>query len=135
MIENNLATGLLRGQLEHESSWRLGNYSMQYGDRSYDAGVAQRNTNFTAAKDGFNAPESIDALAVNIRQFYDKYAGVSEARRWGLAAGAWNAPAYASWLANEAGAHVPRNQTKQPSAAAREKLEAYIASVTAYLTL
>jgi hypothetical protein len=106
--------GLLRGQIEHESSFWLGNHSPQY-------------------KGGFNAPVSITALGINLRAYYDEFAGVADRRRWGLAAGAWNAPAFACYLANEDGAEVPKNETLKPSASARQALEAYIAAVTVYV--
>lgn len=126
---------LMRGQLEHESGWRLGNYSPLRDDGSYDAGVAQRNTAHNDVHDSFVVDLSIEALGANTRKFYDKFAGVSsDKRRWGLAAGAWNAPAYASYIAKEEGATgVRTSDTAKPGQTARSLLEAYIASVTAYL--
>lgn len=126
---------LMRGQLEHESGWRLGNYSPQRDDGSYDAGVAQRNTNFNDVKESFTVDISVDALAQNTRKFYDKFAGISSSkRRWGLAAGAWNAPAYACWIAKQEGATAVRtSETAKPGTSARAAIEAYIASVSAYL--
>jgi len=130
-----LPRGLLFSQCLHESSCRVGNYSPLHGD-TYDAGVAQRNTQFTDPKDGFNVPQSIDALGENLRKFYDKFEGVrDEARRWELAAGSWNAPAYACFIANEEGARVSRRETAKPSDNARVTLEQYMASATAYLSL
>jgi peptidoglycan hydrolase-like protein with peptidoglycan-binding domain len=118
---------LIKGQLEHESGYRLGNYSPQRSDGSYDAGVAQRNTTYTPAREGFNPVKSIEALEANTRHYYDLYSGIEdETRRWGLAAGAWNAPAYANYLANARPWAVPSEN-------ARLALEAYIDSVTAYL--
>jgi peptidoglycan hydrolase-like protein with peptidoglycan-binding domain len=118
---------LIKGQLEHESGYRLGNYSPQRSDGSYDAGVAQRNTNYTPPRDGFNPAKSIEALEANTRHYYDLYSGIAdEKRRWGVAAGAWNAPAYANYLAGVKPWAVP-------SESARVTFEAYIDSVTAYL--
>lgn len=131
-----VAVGLLYGQIAHESSFRGGIYSGLRLDGSYDAGVAQRNTRFTAPADAYNVPESLHALAVHARDFFEKYAGVEDpARRWGLAAGAWNAPAYANWIADQEGATIPGGDKESPSANARVALEAYIQSVTAYLRL
>jgi hypothetical protein len=131
----NLPRGLLFSQCLHESSCRVGNYSPLHGS-TYDAGVAQRNTEFTKPEDGFNVPLSIDALGANLRKFYDKFEGVrDEARRWELASGSWNAPAYACFIANEEGARVSRRECAKPSDNARVALEQYMASATAYLNL
>jgi peptidoglycan hydrolase-like protein with peptidoglycan-binding domain len=134
--KHNLPKGLLIGQITHESGCRVGNYSPQRADSTYDAGVAQRNTAHTPARDGFNAPPSIDALGINERKYYDKYAGVKDVRRrWMLAAGAWNAPAYASFIANEEGAHVPRNEIATVGPTARFTLERYMTAATLLLEL
>lgn len=129
----DIATGLLYGQLAHESSLRGGMYSPLRPDGTYDAGVAQRNTAHTPAREGFDVPASIRALAENTRSHYDLFDGVPGRRRWELAAGAWNAPAFACYLANEEGAKVPKSRTAKPSQAARGLLEAYMTSATAYL--
>jgi hypothetical protein len=130
-----LPSGLPFGQCMHESSCRVGNYSPPHGD-TYDAGVAQRNTQFTETEQAFNVPLSIDALGNNIRRYYDKFQGVrKDWRRWELATGAWNAPAFACWIANEEGASVPRRETARPSSEARRTLEEYMVSATAYLSL
>lgn len=133
--EFDLADGLMRGQVEHESSFRLGNYSPQRPDGNYDAGPVQRNTEHTPAEQGFNVPLSIKALARNTRAHYDLFAGVSEKRRWQLAGGAWNAPAYACWIANEEGATVSLRKTDKPGTDARAKIEAYMASIATYLSV
>ena len=132
-----LPTGLLYGQISHESSCRVGNYSPARGDGSYDAGVAQRNTAHTPAREGFTVPDSIEKLAADLRKHYGLYNGVMPTRRrWELAAGAWNAPAYASYIAREEGATGVRvSSTAKPSANARAALEAYMDSATAYLVL
>lgn len=130
---HNLAHGALKGQLEFESGFRLGNYSPVRPDGSYDAGVAQRNTKLTPARQGFDVVQSVEALAERIREYYDHFVGVSEWRRWGLAQGAWNAPAFACYIANEEGANVPRNMTARPSDASRKTFEQYIVHATTYL--
>lgn len=131
-----LPRGLAFGQVSHESGCRVGNYSPQRQDGSYDAGVAQRNTRYTPAEEGFTVPASIDALGARLRRYFDKFAGLEARRRWELAAGAWNAPAYACWIAREEGAtDVPVGETAKPGPIARATLERYIDSVTAYMVL
>jgi hypothetical protein len=78
-------------------------------------------------------PDSIEALGALIREHFDLFDGVAEARRWALAQGAWNAPAYSCWIANEEGAHVSRSRCAKPGDTARSTLEAYIASVTSHI--
>lgn len=125
----------MKGQVEHESSNRVGNYSALHGS-TYDAGATQRNTEHTPAKDGFNVPKSIDALKTRIVSYHEKFAGVPEPRRTGLAQGAWNAPAFACYLAKREGATgVTRADLPgyTPSAATLSTFEQYIDSVTTYL--
>jgi hypothetical protein len=129
-----LPAGLLLGQLMTESGCRLGNYSPRRPDGTYDAGVAQRNTQFTPPRDGFTVLASIDALGVRLRTYYDRFAGVAGRRRWELAAGSWNAPAFASYIAREEGATgVKTSETLRPSDTARATLEAYMDSATAMM--
>jgi len=132
----SLPVGLPFGQCMHESSCRLGNYSPRHGD-DYDAGVAQRNTAFTPPEEGFNVSKSVAALATNLRNYYDKFRGLEhQTRRWELAAGAWNAPAYACWIAKQEGADsVHRSDTAKPGENARLVFELYMKSATAYLEL
>jgi peptidoglycan hydrolase-like protein with peptidoglycan-binding domain len=133
-----LPKGLPYGQCMHESSCRVGNYSpVHASDGGYDAGVAQRNTAYTKPEFGFNVPESIDALASNLRKYFDKFRGLEhEERRWELAAGAWNAPAFACYIARQEGADgVSRSETAKPSDNARLVFEQYMKSATAYLEL
>lgn len=131
-----LPRGLLIGQITHESGCRVGNYSPQRSDGSYDAGVAQRNTQHTPPAQGFDAPSSITLLGGNQRKYYDKYAGVEdEERRWMLAAGSWNAPAYANFIAVEEGAQIARNETAKPGPTARFLLERYMTAATLLVQL
>lgn len=133
---HRITKGALRGQLEHESGFRVGNYSPARSDGSYDAGVTQRNTAHTPAKEGFNVPESINALALLVRRHYDLFEGLPVRRRWSLAQGAWNAPAFACWIARAEGAtRVTAGMTLKPGATARQTFEAYVASVSTYLTV
>lgn len=131
----NLPNLALHGQLQTECGFVIGNYSPLRADDTYDAGPCQRNTKFTDPKDGFDSAKSIDKLGSQIREYYDKFAGISTAkRRWGLAQGTWNAPAFACYIAREEGAVGVRvGETLKPPAAARVKLEAYIDSASAYL--
>lgn len=133
---HGVPTSGMRGQIEHESSFRLGNYSPLRADGSYDAGVAQRNTAHTPVVEGFNVVDALYALAQNTRKYYNAFEGLSLRRRWALAQGAWNAPAFACYIAREEGAKlVTISMTKQPSPLSRELLEAYIADVSVYLTV
>jgi hypothetical protein len=125
-----------RGQLELESGYRLGNYSPKRPDGSYDAGVAQRNTKFTEPSVGFDTQKSIRELGDVIRRHYDLFSGLPTMRRWALAQGAWNAPAYACYIAREEGAtRVTSGMTAKPSSEARQTLEAYVASASVYLAV
>jgi hypothetical protein len=130
-----LPDNLLFGQLTFESGCFVGNYSAIRSDGSYDAGVAQRNTAHTPAEIGFDTPISIEALASNTREHYNLFAGVVGRRRWELAAGAWNAPAFACLLAFREGAKgVPKaRQARSISDAARATFEAYIDNATAMM--
>lgn len=133
--EKRVRYDALMGQIEHESGYRLGIYSPQRDDGSYDAGVVQRNTNFTAPFVGFDCDKSISALADNTKKHFDLFAGVSPVRRrWELAQAAWNAPAFACYIAKEEGATaVSTRMTLRPSAESRKTLEAYIDAVSKYL--
>lgn len=140
--KHDLPLGLVYGQTMHESSSRLGNYSPEHsanveGGPYFDAGVAQLNVRFTPIKDAFDVPKSIERLGKHLRDHYDLFAGVPSAqRRWELAAGAWNAPAWAKWIARQEGASgVPTNQTSKPTDAALQTLEAYMQSATAFMIL
>lgn len=143
--EHRVAIGALYGQLAHESGLFGGNYSPLREDSSavadrgsglvgfsFDAGVAQRNSSHTPLEEGFDVPASIFVLAKNTREYYDLFEGVEKERRWDLAQGAWNAPAFACWIANEEGASVARNRTARPGPTARATFERYMESVTVY---
>jgi hypothetical protein len=124
-----------RGQLEHESGFRLGNYSPIRKDGSYDAGVAQRNTRFVQPEKGFDPVDSITELSAVIRHHYNLFYGLAPVRRhWALAQGSWNAPAFACWIAREEGAHdVLDSMCLKPTPDQRATFEAYVTSVSAYL--
>lgn len=125
-----------RGQLEFESGYRLGNYSPPRDDGSYDAGVAQRNTKFTPPAQGFDTQSSILRLGENTRKHYDLFAGLETRRRWALAQGAWNAPAFACYIAREEGAtKVTAGMTARPGDTARKTFENYVTQASAYLVV
>lgn len=126
----------LRGQLELESGFRLGNYSPLRPDNSYDAGVAQRNTHFAPPSSGFDASASIEILGSVVRKHYVLFDGLFPHRRWALAQGAWNAPAFACYIAREEGAtKVAQSMTMRPTPLQRETFEEYVKNVTAYLAV
>lgn len=129
-----LPIGALFGQLSHESGLDPGIYSWIIRPGGYyDAGVAQLNTSLHSPRLAFDAPKAIDFLARTIRSYFDAFRGVSTARRWDLAQGAWNAPAFASYYARiEGAAGVSAASTLKPSATAATTFQAYIDSVTAY---
>lgn len=130
----NIATGLAYGQLAHESGFRGGIYSPARPDGSFDAGVAQLNSSIYPLTKAFHVPQSIELLCKNTRAYFDLFSGLEKRRRWALAAGAHNAPAFACWYARQEGAtQVKTNQTAKPGAAAAEAFNAYVASVTAYM--
>lgn len=124
-----------KGQLELESGYWLGNYSDMRPDGTFDAGVAQRNTRFTAPQKGFNADDSIAALGNTIRTHYAVFDGLATSkRRWSLAQGAWNAPAFACYIAREEGAtQVRASMTLRPSEPQRTTFEAYVRHASIYL--
>jgi hypothetical protein len=124
-----LPVGLLKGQLAHESGEILGNYSPLRPDNTYDAGVAQRNTKYTPPSEGFHVPRSIEAIAAHTREHYALYRPhVSERRAWELAAGAWNAPAFANYYAGVKPWAVP-------GPVAAQKFNEYVTAVTQFMVL
>jgi hypothetical protein len=126
----------LYGQIERESNFLLGNFSPIRSDGSYDAGVAQRNTNFHPPELAFDPVNSIDLLARNFKKYYDSYSNKSlyvpyeevdaNQRRIELAAGAWNAWAFTNYLAGVKPWAVP-------TLTARATLEEYMDSATLYV--
>lgn len=125
----------LKGSMEHESAFRLGIYSAQRPNGSYDAGVAQRNTDLTPPREGFTPHLSIRALAERTRNHMNLFEGIRDPRRQiGLAQGAWNAPAFACYIAREEGAtKVTNGMTLRPSTASRLTFENYVTAVSKYL--
>lgn len=132
---HHIAIGLLYGQLAHESSLRGGMYSDLNRNGTWDVGIAQLNSHVHPDfKASFTVPYAVNLTAKQTREFYEEFAGVAERRRWALAAGAHNAPAWARYLAREEGAtRVRKADTALPTATQRKVLEEYITSVTAYM--
>lgn len=125
-----------RGQIEWEAlGGRLGPHGPKRANGSYDAGVTQRNTEHTPPQEGFNVPGSIKALLEDNRKHFDLFAGIrSLERRWALAQGAWNAPAFACYIAREEGAkQVTPGMVLRPSEQSRNTFENYVAKVSKYL--
>jgi peptidoglycan hydrolase-like protein with peptidoglycan-binding domain len=99
-----------KGAFERESLFIMGNKSPQREDGTYDAGVVQRNTQFHLPEDGFNPVESIGLWRQIILDAHERYHDAERfrdtgytysdgKRRWKLAGGAWNAPAFANYYA------------------------------------
>lgn len=148
--QHNLPKGLIFGQCMHESGCRVGNYSPPHSwgmtDANFvidgvkcaaDIGVAQRNSRYYKVQDSFNMVTAIDSLGAYVRTYYDKFSGVADnQRRWSLASGAWNAPAWACYMAKQEGATgVKTSETTKPTDANRARLEGYMTSATAYMEL
>jgi hypothetical protein len=139
LAPTKLPPKLLLGVLTHESSLLPGEFTPVYADTGKrDLGVSQRNLiptydNFVYA---FDAPAQIKFLAHELRggpnstrhyghdDFYGKPGAKTHQRAWELAAGAWNAPSWALTLAQ--GKLLPQY--------ALDRINAYIASTTAYVT-
>ena len=134
--DDQFPTGLPSGQIAHESSFLLGNYSpYRPATDSYDAGLCQRNTEHTEPKIAFDPVKSVAALVDRVLNHYEYFEGLPQRRRWELAAGSWNAPAYACYYARKEGAPVDASDTATPSSSGAAAFNAYVASVTAYLKL
>lgn len=125
-----LPRNLLKGQVEKESGFLLGNHSLQYPNGTYDIGVTQLNTGFYSNYEvGFDPQLGLRELAGRVRNNYSTYkkgGNVSNRRAWELAAGSWNRPAYTDWLAGMGGV--------KPSPSQLEWIEGYIDRVTSYVT-
>jgi len=132
---NNLPGGLVFGQCMHESSCRVGNYSAARSDGSYDAGATQMNSSVHPLSLAFNVEMCIEELGRYLRARYDGYQGLFADRRWELASGAWNAPAWSAWIAKKEGATVPANWLPRiaPTQLQVATLEQYMASTTSYM--
>lgn len=119
--------GLLRGQIEAESAFILGNHSPRYDDGEFDVGVTQRNTNYVTYIDGFDAHGSILALGNKLATKYAEYKRygkvTNERRLWELAAGSWNAPAWTDRLA----------QGRTLTTSQSQWIESYISRVSVYM--
>lgn len=123
------------GQIEHESSFLLGNYSGLRPDNTFDAGVVQRNSKFHDLRNAFDPVDSIKLLVDRVTKARQDYKDTSqfrphlddpEERRLKLAAGSWNAPAFANYYAGVQPWAVP-------SPAGAEAFLSYIEDIAVYL--
>lgn len=128
-------------QVTHESGRLVGNHTARYSDRSFDAGLAQTNTRFHAIEHGFDADYALSTLCKFVRVRHDAYSKPDPqrparlaarglptpgpARRWELAHGSWNRPAWAAWLAGQSGSD-PVAPAGEPTAEQRGQLERYM---------
>ena len=128
-VKYKLPQGALKGQIESESGYILGNHSPRYENGSFDVGVTQRNTAYVSLDTGFDAPDSLDFLGAHIRRKYNEYKSygviTSERRLWELAQGSWNRPAWTDRLAK--GLSLTQSQSTW--------IEGYIDRVSAYLVV
>jgi hypothetical protein len=115
----------VKGQLEHESGYLVGNHTAPYSNGSRDLGVAQINSSKDADKQPpFTVGHAIGALCSRIIENHSRYASrVSDKRAWDLAQGSWNAPAWTDAIAFG----------KPISDEHRQQIEAYIAAVSIYV--
>ncbi len=103
--ERRLPDGLLQGQVESESSYLVGNYTEPYENSTRDLGLVMLHKAVTEenCRVAFDGPARVAQLANFLRTRHDLYYGQIGAkthrRAWELAAGAWNAPAWADTLA------------------------------------
>ena len=118
--------GLMRGQIEAESAYILGNHSAKRDNDTWDVGPCQRNTQYVSMAAGFDVPGSIAHLGAHLRRKHDEYRNYGkvkdERRLWELASGSWNAPAWTDRLA--------RGQTLSESQ--NTWVAEYISRVTVY---
>lgn len=131
-----LPADLIRGQIQKETSFYLGAYTDIYNTvpamGSWDVGVVQKNTyHYPDIKNSYDVPAALGFLGQYVRSYYDDFAGVPDPRRWQLAQGAWNRPAYAAYIAREEGAH-PTKGMAPPLMGERSALEDYMSKASMY---
>lgn len=109
------------GAMERESLFILGNYSPPRPNQTYDAGVVQRNSQFHELKDAFDPVDSIALWVRTVKDAYARYSATSKyrdtgytypdgIRRFKLAGGSWNAPAFANYYAGVEPDATPNEQ-------------------------
>lgn len=132
-----LPQGLLRGMINQESSFWVGNYTVTYNHEpvagTKDLGLCMRNTfptqeNCVKWFDGrwaiqFLAGDPERGLRPRKNKYYGKPGAQTHQRAWELAAASWHQPSYADHLAN--GGNL--------SPAQRDHLEKYIQKTTSYV--
>lgn len=103
-----LPKDLLKGHVEAESSFLVGNHSPGYPDHTADLGLTMlhRTISDSTCQEAFNVPVCLYNMAKFLREHKDEFYGYLKARSidsneqaWKLAVGAWNAPAWARTLA------------------------------------
>lgn len=138
--------GLGRGQLGHESGLLFGNHSparQQSRDMPndpdengnyFDNGIAQMASEYHSYETAYDPAEALCFYAKTITDYYKKYKRVGkitdERRLWELAAGAWNRPAHANWLAG-----IRDTTAVKPTDAQITWLEGYISRTTHLLVI
>jgi hypothetical protein len=139
-LRHGLPVGHMKGHLESECAWQLGNYTAPYANGTRDMGPVQDNLpkapgaaiSEADCHRAFDVPAQVTRLATFIRTRYDGYwRGGSNPhvptrrRAWELGAGAWNRPAHADLLAAGRGGALTPQQ--------RAWLASYIERVTSYV--
>jgi peptidoglycan hydrolase-like protein with peptidoglycan-binding domain len=139
-----LPPSALKGQLSHESGCIVGNHTARYSDGSYDGGIAQCNSRFHIPENQFDAAYSLETLAKTVRGRFDAYRPTEATkrelarrdlpvpdlkRRWQLAMGSWNRPAWTNWLAGR-----PMSESAKPSPEGLAQLEDYVTDVSIYVS-
>jgi putative peptidoglycan binding protein len=97
--------GLVRGIMDQESSFHVGEHSITYSKGRKDLGLTQRNLPLdeVSLRAGFDGVRSVGFLVADrdrgLRPQKDRYYGMPGAkthkRAWELAAGSWHVPSYA----------------------------------------
>lgn len=140
--------GLGRGQLGWESGLLPGNHSParkqpdparfpfkpDVNGHYFDNGVSQMASEYHNYEEAYHPQVALTYYAKRITAAHARYrqvGHVTDARRlWELAAGSWNRPAHANWLAG-----IRDGSASEPDADEREWLEFYIDHTTHLLTL
>lgn len=131
-LRHGLMINHMKGHLESECGFQLGNYTAPYVNATRDMGASQWNLPVTEenCRKAFDTTAVIERLAAFIRTRYDGYwrggnnPFVKTRRRaWELAAAAWNRPAWTDKLA--------RGEQLTPEQA--EWVAGYIARTTVYV--
>jgi hypothetical protein len=128
-----LPQGLLRGIINQESAFLVGNHTGVYSNGKRDLGLCQHNSYPNAAEcqlwfDGrwsiqFLAGDSERGLRPRKDKYYGRPGAQTHQRAWELAAGSWHTPSWADTLAS--GGNL--------GPVAKEHFDNYVAKVTTYV--